>query len=562
MRLLELHIVKTGTTSPIDIVFEPGLSDLSGRNELKDLLLSELLADAFFSQEFLRPDVSFLRVDFEVFQKRYALEKNYAAREKECYSLDSSEEKASLNDVLSGTVVKNADVVNHMLIFRSDLFSQRAATQEDTGGLAQKLKSLRSELDAYFQFDELNRVFDEHQSRLFEIQEKIRLFEELEKKKKLIHTSFDDYKAVDHVDLSEDLASRLKNFAKVKERFEDQNYAFEQKLSDHYEALDRMPKKLWYQQKEAWVGFAASLASFMVTALLRQNVWFLYLGMLGSILPLSLIVWAVVKSNREQEAFSRVSSEIRELEQKKVTIQKKQEIELSPVTTLFKKTGIHDPMEILDMVQKRREILNELSDLEAQVSKLSKEKSHPEYVLEKKKLEQESKWIEKKLSDLPPLNSDLNSIQIEIENLEKELGMDSASLLKLDQKNTVDRTDKLFKQVSFAIGVSEEKLLPVSIKGIEKALTALTHGKVTSLIKGEAEWLFQSGSRYVGLGEFQAPVQRTVFFAVQYTLWQLVSHRFPIFCMVKFAADEDAQKGIMRSAMMQLAKKMQVIFLP
>ncbi|MCB0308955.1 MAG: hypothetical protein KDD48_06250, partial [Bdellovibrionales bacterium] len=189
--------------------------------------LVEVLGDLLFSDEFLLPNLSRAELIFTVFGKKFGIQKDYHAQKKTWNPIPPvPSQGATLENVLSGTIVKSPDILRHLLFFRFESWGGSSSTGESEQNQAKKrLEELRAQLQDYYRFEDLNQSFDEAQGQIFEVQERLKRFRDPLKMKKELKEKYKEYEVLDAIEFSPELIDALKSHQKMEDQYLENSYA-------------------------------------------------------------------------------------------------------------------------------------------------------------------------------------------------------------------------------------------------------------------------------------------------------------------------------------------------
>lgn len=553
MRLKRIAFEHLPLQSAQTFVFDPGYNEFTLRHGLRPEDFVRAVASTLFPPPDDIPGLRFCRLELEAPAGKAALSAEFNGP-----NVAADPAAAA---ILEGTVVRARPVITDLLFCGLGKLADGKRARLKEHPQMRRLESLRRELETYRAIDELNENLDRAHHRVFEIHELLKKFREPKKRLAQIAAEYDDVRRVEAVQVSDALVAALKVHDKAEERHGEELYAFQEAIEEAQQHADLHEHAPWYRQVEAWIGATLGVAAFVAAAFLRQNVWAFYAGLLVSGLSCLLVLWAVIKAQRQDEKYLVLRMALRDAQQKKAAAVKKRELDTLPVRRVLEAAGTPDAAEVLEMLAKARALRAERAEVEKRIEALSMTGSPKDLENELALQEGAAKEIERRLAAMPPLASEIHSIEIEIENLEKLLGVD-ASMLFEGRENQSPLVENLLELASLAIGVDRAKLLPVLIKGIEKNIMPITHGAVSGMVREESGWLFQSGSRFSPLQEFNDVQKQAIIFAIQFTLWQMMAHRFTFLCFVDATSvlHPSLRKTVLHASR-HLAQKAQVVVL-
>jgi len=543
LKLLKLQLTSS-EGEPFEVSLSPNYNEVRLPAHISPATFFSSIVESFFPDEYSNGSLT-MRVEFESFQNKYATGKG---------------SREAVTSALSISLIKAEEILSTVLTCVLGGIAEKGPSNVSQAKPTKRLQELRSEMESYYKVEELSRNLDEIHSEIFETQEKLRRFKGPLQEKKRLESEYSEYKALDRISITEQVVGMLGKYDRSNDRYKEEIFELEQEIEQRSIEIDMFPYKPWFLQNEAMIGVALSVLGFISTTFARGNVWMFYAALLLTVLPLGALIYAVIKSNRQELDLKSMKQQCRDLEQKKNNLTKKMELENLPVQKIFETLGVDDCKEVLDMISKKKELAAELKVVEAEIEKLSKGISSQQLAQNLEKMEAASSKIEKELSAFPPMTSDFHSLQIEIENLERAAGLDTTSVLNISKKSRLASVDDLLRLTAIAVGVGEEKLFPVLLKGIEKNISSITKGLVVGMLRAEHEWQFQTGSKFLPLEEFPELQQQAIVFSVQFTIWQMLSHRFPIFFLVDATSiTHEGMKQMVVNAAKHIAQRAQII---
>lgn len=438
---------------------------------------------------------------------------------------------------------------------------------DQDAGVKKKIKKLR-ELEAEKKnidfVSDCEFEVDGLQSKLFTISDKLTKIRSKEEDLSIIEGELAEYRKLEEVEFPEGIEERLKGYEKLKEKKDADLLRLDNRMEDLLNKLSSLKVEPIHKDKILVTTSVMAITSFALALFIPKLLapfLILFFACLGT------VAWRVILFIRRKESEESLNSKMKELGEDKSVISKKFDIETSVVKKFIGQVGARDADDALDIIKRKKQLDSNYSAAKKEIDEYKQKMEFDRIKGEKEKIEKEIKDIEERMRQIPPASMDPNDLNNAVDDLRTEIGDENLAKHSANDAppSSKDPYRFLINSTAKHLKVEPDKLIE-ALKSTYTVNLQILSGKYFKQVNwgkdGIASFRTEGGNSEVAPSELKGDEELLAYFALQFTLMQIVSKYQPIPSVIfgRFdAKNPEMKKETFFRAITHLSKTTQIL---